>query len=109
MFLRAVTSSVLAIGLCIPLIASAHSTMKHKVKHGNVTCYYSANGRIYAKEIDNVMYYRSSPEYLVPGYRGGDVHTHVNAPYYTQYAYKKYSNGRYTLVPYHWSYVYRVR
>jgi hypothetical protein len=119
MFLRVVASSILALGLCIPHLASAHSAMKHVVQDGDVTYYYSANDRVYAKEINNVMYYRSSPEYLYPGYKNQDdcnryyrdknngaygCTTHLNAPYYTQYVYKKDSaSGKNE--PYHWTYI----
>ncbi len=110
MFLRAVISSTLALGLCIPLVVSAQPGV---VQDGDVTYYYSANDRVYAKEINNVMYYRSSPENLYPGPKNQDVcnryyrdknngaygcTTHLNAPYYTQYVDKKNEL-------YHWTYI----
>lgn len=110
MFLRAVTSSILVLGLCLPHVTAAHCKMKGVVQHGDVTYYYSANGRVFAKEIDDRMYYRSSPEYLIPGYSDGDIHTHQNAPYYTHYVYEKYSyeDNRLIPPPYHWTYIYKV-
>lgn len=111
MFLRAVASTVITIGLCLPQIASAHPSMRGGVQHGDVTYYYSANGRLYAKEIENIMYYKSSPEYLVPGYTGGDIHPDENAPYYRHYLYQNYSpeHNAHMPTPYYWDYVYRVR
>mgnify|MGYP003626194705 CR=1 FL=1 len=104
------TSSVIALGLCIPHLALA---VPGVVQHGDVTYYYSANDRVYAKEINNVMYYRSSPENLYPGHiNQGDCNqyyrdknngaygctNHQNAPYYTQYV-----DGNNEV--YHWTYI----
>ncbi len=111
MFLRVVaSSSILALGLCTPHLASAQPGV---VQDGDVTYYYSANDRVYAKEINNVMYYRSSPEHLYPGHKNqADCNryyrdknngaygctTHLNAPYYTQYVDRDNEL-------YHWTYI----
>lgn len=110
MFLRVVASSVLVLGLSTSHLAFAKPGV---VQDGNVTYYLSANERVYAKEIDGVMYYRSSPEHLYPGHMGPvdcnryyrdknngayGCTNHHNAPYYTQYANEDNE-------VYHWTYI----
>jgi len=106
MLLRLVVSSILTLSLCIPFAAQAANG---KFTVDGVTYYYSANDRIYAKEIDGKIYYRSSPEFLqvrhptchnchkVCNYNG----CFPKEAYYTRYVDEQ-------LDPYHWSYVHRV-